>query len=118
MFGLRESNPRCFIPAFGSEIRETGTFNLTANFGSDQGRGSLAGATNTFIVSGDNLSISATNGSISSQNVQMGRILGGSALGETYGNFYGSSGQGVGGVVFSTQDSDVQYLGTYLGQKK
>lgn len=100
-----------------TETPETGAFTFTADFSQSQVRGGLSGATDSFVISGDNILMSKTDGTFSASDVQVGRISGGAITADSYGTLFGQTGQGIGGVIVTDESTDIQYIGAFVGSK-
>lgn len=102
-----------------SGTRETGDVTLNVNF--DSGIATVTGVTNNLIFSSSDLSVNRNSGHFSSANAEIGQRTGANLRvpAKIEGSFYGSSGNGMGGVVTGGLNEDMSsgYFGAFAGKR-
>jgi hypothetical protein len=99
-------------------VVENGDFTLTIDLSGFDPVGTLSTSNMaTFQFSSGDVVLEKTTGTLTSNDVQIGRITGSQQAGYLLGSLYGSNSEGVAGVVRSNTNTPATYLGTFYGKR-
>ena len=101
-----------------SGAAQTGNFELSLNFsGSDDVTGSLSASTNDYMMVSDQITVDRSTAELSSTTALIGEKQGVQQDAHIIGSLFGTNGQGVAAVGYSTTEGASGYIGSIVGKK-
>ena len=101
----------------GSGVRQEGNFELWVNFNQAVPTGRITASTEHYIFTASDVTVDPKTAELQTMNALIGHKLGQQKPAHIHGNILGLTGQGVGGIVLSTEIGPEGFVGAFLGKK-
>ena len=100
----------------GATMRQEGNFELDIDFNKSVPSGVLSASTQDYAFAASDIQVDPKTAEFTAGSAVIGP-KGHEVAGAIYGTFAGTEGQGAAGVIASTGNAAVGYLGTFIGKR-